>query len=239
MKPYRIAEKSGTPVYLINVPHRVLEAFIQILALPELFEEYTARLPECCKYGLDLPTWSRYLTLYFSGAQLLKRPLPCEGEGEGVEWKRDTSRPPKRYRRDFIEWEFCLALVHWIFENHRHIKAFLRSEHETLDVVMPLDQTLTVGDQEVQIAVPLDARKDGSKRLKDSIQRIVDNHYDYAIEVTEIAVGVHASNVFSYPRSIQKAWTWPLERDDIQKLTLEAKLIVMTFKWLDWDGKSL
>jgi hypothetical protein len=182
----------------------------------------------------------RYLSKYFSGGRLLKRSRD-ESTPEIDEtsiFTRDTSRPPKRFRRDYNEWEFCLALITWIFENHKHIQPFLDSEHETLDVVMKDTQTLLVKEKEVRIKDVFSSDAKKQKRLRESMQRVIENHHNYSIKVEELSIDASASAAFNHPMNIDRGYAWPMENDEIKNLKIDARLIVMKFKWQDWDGKS-
>lgn len=146
MRPMEITEKKKRPLYLVNVPNDVLVAFVHLLTLPELLPSYSTHLPDSCKYGVKLETWLLYLARYFPGDNLLKREREEEEvkEDPNAVYAKDTSRPPKRFRRDYLEWEVCMELVDWIFKNHKNIESFLDQGNEYLCVVMPDTQTLKV-----------------------------------------------------------------------------------------------
>lgn len=237
---WTILEKTQRVVYHVDVPPNVLEAFIQLHALPELFDIYSTQLPDCCTYGIKLDTWLRYLAQYFSNQLTLslKRPREEEEEEEMEKgrWRRDFSRPPKRFRRDFKEWEMGKAFIQWIFDKHPEAASFLDAESESLQVVMAKDQTFPFGEKNIEILSQIFG-KDKEIRIKKSIERIVMSHYDVSIKVDKFNDNVSASDLFSYPNHFSRNAVWPVK--GTERLSIDDRFIVLTLTWEDWDGSSV
>lgn len=185
-KPCDITEKKNKPIYMINVPHHVLEAFIQLMTLPELFDAFTVR-------------------------------------------------------RDFIEWELCLAFVEWIFEKHEHIQAFLDQGLEFLTVVMPENQAITFNNKDVLVKDILGGNAERRKRIIKSIERIITHRHDVFLTLETLECQSKASEVWNgyhAYRNIDRKLAWPVNEKTLRSLAMDTPLIILSFKWKDWDGSS-
>jgi hypothetical protein len=241
-------EKSGRTVYHIDVPYDVLEAFIHLHALPELFALWTTQLPDCCKYNRKLETWQRYLALYFSNQMAsLKRPREGAEEDEKAgqmesplvagHWLRDFSRPPKRFRRDFKEWEVGKAFIKWILDNHPQAGEFTESECEELEIVMSRDQTFPLPDgRQASVLTEIFGEKK-EKRIKEALKRIIRSHYAFELKTHTYNSNVAASDLFRHPFNLGRESIWPVKGAD--RLSIDDRFMVLTFMWEDWDGSSL
>jgi hypothetical protein len=228
-------EKSNRLVYHLDVPSHVLEAFVQLHALPELFPLWTTQLPDCCTYGIQLDVWLRYMAQYFSNQMtLLKR--PHEDEGEENTFRRDFSRPPKRFRRDFKEWEVGKAFIQWILDTHPHATSFLDCETEQLAVVMPRDQKFPLGEKQLEVLSHI-FDNDKVKRIKTSLERIILSHHDLSIKVDKFDGNVSGTELFNYPHRLSRERIWPVNGND--RLSIDDRFMLLTLTWEDWNGTSV
>jgi hypothetical protein len=235
-------DKQTRPIYHVDVPDNVLEAFIHLHAMPELFPIYTLRLPDCCSYGIQLDTWLRYMAQYFSNqTESLKRPFPekeVEPEPTADPWKRDTSRPPKRFKRDVKEWEKAQAFLKWVFDNHPLAKAFLNCDFEELEVVMPRNQTFPMdGVGDIPVLEEIFGKDKKADRYKQQFKRIILNHYNVSLELGKCVSDISASNLFNYPNNVSRDNIWPVNGKE--RLSIDDRFMLITFKWADWDGSSV
>lgn len=228
-------DKNNHRFYMVNVPTDVLRAFVQLHSLPELFAHYAETKPDVCKYGTDLDAWQRYLAQYFSNQQTssLKR--------AAFEEKADFSRPPKRFRRDLKEWEEQVAFLRWALESHPKGEDFLENAASaSLNFVFPKEQTFVSGDRTVTVQrvlfAPAAARDDKHEaRVRKSLERIIQSHYNVSLKVSKLEASAPASSLFAYPNYMDRASVWPVSGKGT--MDIDASFIVLVFEWEDWDGK--
>lgn len=82
-----------------------------------------------------------------------------------------------------------------------------------------------------------DAKK--TQRLIKAITRIAQFHHDVSITVETLKLET-ASRLFGgySGHHIDRDATWPITREESRKMTLETRVIFISFKWQDWDGNS-
>jgi hypothetical protein len=244
-KPARVLpvyyDKQSRPVYQIFVPSDVFEAFLEILQLPDLLKGYLYELPKCCDYKRPLKVWQLYLTEYFhvdipleTGGKLMgKRAREEEKEEEA----RDFSRPPKRFKRDYHDWEVLIALFEYIFEKHPDEDAFQEGTQSTLHCLFGPKASIPWKEHGERPVTADDFIEKKPDALKKAAERVLNAHFDLEVAVKTFEFGLVRALTSGYNGALRNGITrdyWPDNSPGF-----DDTVLVIVLEWKEWDGKSM
>lgn len=241
-------DKESRPIYQIFIPQHTLEAFLQILQVPSLLKQYTFELPRPCEYCQKLDVWQLYLAEYFridiplrEGGLLQgkKRAREEVEEAKADEEKKDFSQPPKRFKRDYHDWEVLIALFDHILKQHPDHQSFEDGIHSTLKCIFGPQSTIPLNEKNILITkgMFIESKMDA---LKVAAGRVLNHHFHLEVDVKHFDFGtVREMTAYRYAaegplRGGIPTDAWPTNSPDF-----DDEVLVVTLEWKRWDGKCM